>query len=74
MKITLENKVREISEDTNMNEKKFHQDEFAMLLGNQMNARMEEGGQVLSTQLAQFCKPLLISPIFGLISCFRSLF
>ena len=68
MKITLENKVREISEDTNMNEKKFHQDEFAMLLGNQMNARMEEGGQVLSTQLAQFCKPLLISPIFGLIS------
>ena len=57
--------MREISEDTNMNEKKFHQDEFAMLLGNQMSARMEEGGQVLSTQ---FCKPLLISPIFGLIS------
>ena len=55
-----------------MNEKKFHQDEFAMLLGNQMNARMEEGGQVLSTQLARFSKLLLISPIFGLISCLKT--
>ena len=64
--------MREISEDTNMNEKKFHQDEFAMLLGKQMNARMEEGGQVLSTQLAQFSKLLLILPIFGLISCLKT--
>ena len=39
-------KVREMSEDTNTNEKKFHLDEFAMLLGNRMNARREEGGQV----------------------------
>ena len=35
-----------MSEDTNTNEKKFHLDEFAMLLGNRMNARREEGGQV----------------------------
>ena len=35
-----------MSEDTNINEKKFHLDEFAMLLGNRMNARREEGGQV----------------------------
>ena len=26
--------VREMSEDTNTNEKKFHHDEYAMLLGN----------------------------------------
>ena len=38
--------VREMSEDTNTNEKKFHYDEFAMLLGNRMNARTAEGGQV----------------------------
>ena len=38
--------MREMSEDTNTNEKKFHLDEFAMLLGNRMNARREEGGQV----------------------------
>ena len=37
-----------MSEDTNTNEKKFHLDEFAMLLGNRMNARREEGGQVCS--------------------------
>ena len=38
-----------MSEDTNTNEKKFHLDEFAMLLGNRMNARREEGGQVCCT-------------------------
>ena len=38
-----------MSEDTNTNEKKFHLDEFAMLLGNRMNARREEGGQVRHT-------------------------
>ena len=37
-----------MSEDTNTNEKKFHLDKFAMLLGNRMNARREEGGQVCS--------------------------
>jgi len=42
--------VREMSEDTNTNEKKFHLDEFAMLLGNRMNARREEGGQVHVTK------------------------
>jgi len=42
--------VREMSEDTNTNEKKFHLDEFAMLLGNRMNARREEGGQVHVTR------------------------
>jgi len=41
--------VREMSEDTNTNEKKFHFDEYAMLLGNRMSASFE-GGMVRPTK------------------------
>jgi len=41
--------VREMSEDTNTNEKKFHIDEYALKLGHRMNARVE-GGQIHVTK------------------------
>lgn len=65
--------VREMSEDTNTNEKKFHHDEYAMLLGNRMNAR-GEGGQVHVTrrQLVSFgeqmAKKFRRAPTFSFIS------
>ena len=49
MKKSLDQRFVRCREDTNTNEKKFHLDEFAMLLGNGMNARREEGGQVRYT-------------------------
>ena len=43
-------KVREMSEDTNTNEKKFHVDEFAANIGRFINANTERGNNVKITR------------------------
>ena len=43
-------KVREMSEDTNTNEKKFHVDEFAVNIGRFVNATTERGNNVRITR------------------------
>ena len=43
-------KVREMSEDTNTNEKKFHVDEFAANIGRFINANTERGNHVKITR------------------------
>ena len=43
-------KVREMSEDTNTNEKKFHVDEFAANIGRFINATTERGNNVKITR------------------------
>ena len=43
-------KVREMSEDTNTNEKKFHVDEYAANIGRYINASTEKGNNVKTTK------------------------
>jgi len=61
--------VREMSEDTNTNEKKFHSDEFAKLIGNRYFAR-GDGGQVFVTRRQMVALGSTLSRKFRRVPCF----